>query len=161
MPPANGKGSRALTKAREELATYKSKLTRVRKDVKESKIPNALMGGGAVLGGAAVNGATRALLGRDDVMGVPIDVAGGLLIGGISIGWGSPMGVLFSTGMMAPYVADATKDALGSWGWAGAGADMMPAGMLEEDIVIDEQAVEVDESSPFAQQGGMFATNFG
>lgn len=150
MPAA--KGSTALTKAKTELTKYRGKLTAVRRDAKQSEVPNALMGAGAVLGGAAGCGAVRAMVG-DEFMGVPVDVALGLIIGGVSIGWGSPIGVYVAAGALAPYVGDATKDALENMGMGGAAGGYLPGMAFEEDV----DFVEVEEP----QFADTFASNFG
>ena len=150
MPPTNGRGgSTALTKTKTELASYKSKLSGVRKKAKESELPNALMGAGAVLGGAAGCGVARAFVG-DEFMGVPTDVGLGLLIGGISIGMGSSIGVMLAAGCLAPYVGDAAKDAVGSMGTATGGMGGLLPG---ETVVIDDTFVE-EEQAPVTDMFG-------
>lgn len=149
MPPTNGRGSAALTKTKTELSKYKSKLSGVRREAKNSELPNALMGAGAVLGGAAGCGVARAFVG-DEFMGVPTDVGLGLLIGGISIGMGSSVGVMLAAGCLAPYVGDAAKDAVSSMGSATGGMGGLLPG---ETTVIEDDYEEVPETADIFGNG--------
>jgi hypothetical protein len=117
------KQSPALRKAETKLASANA---RARKYKAEAEgIGSAAWRGFSVLAGAATAGAARAMM--PDVMGIPTDAAGGLLVGGASLALGSPGGLMFACGWLAPYVADATEDAVGSAQAAAANAPMAAA----------------------------------
>lgn len=99
----------ALRKAQTQLAAARKRASTYRQEARG--VGGATWKGFQVLTGAAAAGAARALM--PDVMGLPTDAAGGLLVGGASLAMGSPGGLMFAVGWLAPYVADMAEEAVG------------------------------------------------
>lgn len=102
------KQSPALRKAQTQLAAARKRASTYRSEARG--ISGATWKGFQVLAGAASAGAAKAYM--PDFMGLPTDAAGGLLVGGASLAMGSPAGLMFAIGWLAPYVADMTQDAV-------------------------------------------------
>lgn len=102
------KQSPALRKAQTQLAAARKRASSYRSEARS--VSGATWKGFQVLAGAASAGAAKAYL--PDFMGLPTDAAGGLLVGGASLAMGSPGGLMFAIGWLAPYVADMTQDAI-------------------------------------------------
>ena len=86
----------------------------IQSEVTQSAVPRALMGGGAVLTGAVAAGALRAFIG-DNLMGVPADVAAGLVVGTAGVALGSPLAVFGAVGLLAGFVSDRTEEQILTW----------------------------------------------
>ncbi len=102
------KQSPALRKAQTQLAAARKRASTYRAEARGTA--GATWRGFQVLSGAAAAGAARAFM--PEIMGLPTDAAGGLLVGGAALAMGSPAGLSFATGWLAPYVADAVEQAL-------------------------------------------------
>lgn len=85
----------------------------------------ALWRGFTILSGAAAAGAVRAKM--PEVAGVPVEVVGGLLVGGAGLATRSAMAVNFATGWLAPYVADMVEEAVSTAGQGEAPAPSVAA----------------------------------
>ena len=107
-PSVRRRASTALASARAELDKYKASTRKKMAQLREAQIPNALMHAGTMWGGAAASGVVRGLVG-DTVAGIPVDITGALVLGGVSGFAGWPYGVSFAAGLGAPYVADFFK----------------------------------------------------
>jgi hypothetical protein len=102
------RGSSALAKSKSEVSKYRSKLSAMRRDAKQSATPEALMKAGCVLGGAAAAGAVQVYMPTLDPSGaIPSPVIMGLILmgAGAAMGgtWGPAM-ICASSGMLSGYV---------------------------------------------------------
>ncbi len=91
-----------------------SKARSIQQEVVASEVPRALMGSGAVITGSVAAGALRAFIG-DNLMGVPADVAAGLVIGTAGVALGSPLAVFFAAGTLAGFVSDRVEEQMLTW----------------------------------------------
>jgi len=94
----------------EKRATSANRRAAKWKEEAQGTLP-ALWRGFTFLTGAAAAGALRGKM-PEGVMGIPIEVFGGLLAGGAGLATRSPMTINFATGFLAPYVADMAQEAV-------------------------------------------------
>lgn len=115
MPPRRRSRSRYLPARRSSGGASKTKLlkteaslSRLRKKVRESKVPTAVKGAAAVLAGAAAAGAITGY-GYDQIMGIDTDIALGVAAIAAGVSMGKPTPILFGAGVLTKSVGEWTE----------------------------------------------------
>ncbi len=101
--------SPALAKARDQLSKVRSKLSKTRREHEEARIPEAVMGAGAVLAGAAGTGFVRGLAAGTDAEAA-VEPMAAAIMGTAGITLKQPYLILAAAGALAPWVADKADD---------------------------------------------------
>ena len=103
--------STALVKAKDQLAKARKSTSTLRRKYEASKVPSALMGGGVVLGGAALAGLVGDAI-PEVVPGLPGELAASLVLAGVGTGMGGDAGatlIFLAAGMAAPSIKATVK----------------------------------------------------
>jgi len=104
--------STALSKARADLAAARKRAASYRRESRS--VSGAWMPALTVLAGSASAGAARVYLTQQDgmFMGLPIEAVAGIAVGAASATAGSPKGLMYAVGWLAPYISDMVEDQL-------------------------------------------------
>ncbi len=101
----------SITKANDEVKRLRASKNRLRKEVKQAPMSDALKNFAAIQAGAAGSGAARATMG-DEMMGVPVEPMGGGLLALTGYFMDSPFMVYAAAGFIAPYISEMTEEML-------------------------------------------------
>lgn len=101
----------STTRANTEIKKLRASKARLRKEVKDAPMSDALQNFAAIQAGAAGAGALQSAVGSE-IMGIPSSpMVGGLLaVGGYFTG--TTLAVYAAAGMIAPYISELTQDML-------------------------------------------------
>jgi len=97
--------STALTKTKKQLASARSSYSTYRRKVREAQIPEALMGSGAVLVGAAAGGFIDETVDLE-FMGLDASTILALVGVGVGIGMNNPMPIYLSAGLVSNLIRE-------------------------------------------------------